>query len=166
MKKILWLLLIIGFTFHSETLANIEDAKPLKRPIQKENNSLPVNVEAVEPLEIVDPWIRPAQKGQNAILVMKIVNTSNKPNKLISVKSSVTPTIEFHDHQTDNGRMQMRKLAFFQIPAHGNLFLGSGKEHIMLRKLSRDLKVGEIVHITMQFENGKNIELRVPVKAR
>ena len=65
----------------------------------------------------------------------------------------------------DNGKMMMRKVDGIAVPAMGMTNLQPGGYHIMLLGLKHPLKSGEMIEITLTFDNGSTQSLTVPVKA-
>ncbi len=115
-------------------------------------------------IEILNPWIR-ATTGSNAVLFMKIVNTSDAPDKLVSAQSNISQRVEFHGHEEKEGAMNMRKVGFIEVPQKGNKLLTSGGIHLMLIKVNRPLKPGDSAEVTLSFENQGNVQFLAPVKA-
>lgn len=137
MKKQFIFLLFAGLALSSETLADIE---------------------------ILNPWIR-ATTGSNAVLFMKIVNTSDTSDKLISAQSNISQRVEFHTHEEQKGAMHMARVGFIEVPEDGNKLLTSGGLHLMLIKVNRPLKPGDSAEVTLTFENQGNVQFLAPVKA-
>lgn len=189
MNKIVVLWLIISFTLYSTASAKIEskniqprrtDIQPRSTNIQPRNgNNQPKSINIQHPstniqpqssnmrpsIEILDAWVRPATKGGNTALFMKVVNTSNTPDELISAHSDVSTHVEFHTHEDDNGVMRMKKIGCMPIPPHGNIDLKQGGEHVMLMNISRPLEEGHFINVTLNFKNSPAVVFTPHVKA-
>jgi len=118
-----------------------------------------------DPVLIKNEWIRNSTKGTNTACFMDIINNSTKNDTLIKVSSKIAEITEIHETFTEGDKMGMRKINFLVIPAKTTLSLKPRHHHIMLINLLKDLKVGNVEKISLQFSSGKKIELEVPVKS-
>jgi len=64
------------------------------------------------------------------------------------------------------GMMGMRPVARLDIPAGGKVELKPGGYHIMLIELTRELKVGDKVEITLTFEKAGDVKVTAEVRAQ
>ena|ERR1700722_20178518 len=119
---------------------------------------------ALAEIKIVNPWVR-ASTGPNAALFMEIVNTSNKPAKLIAAQTKTASRTEYHSHYDDDGVMRMSKVGFIEVPADGNTVLTPGGHHIMLLDINRPLEIGSNIHVICTFENKEAVDIVAPVRA-
>jgi hypothetical protein len=69
---------------------------------------------------------------------------------------------EVQAHTTKNDKMVMVK--GYDVPARGTLRLALGGNHLMLTKLSRMPRVGDMVTLRLYFAKAGRVDLRVPVK--
>jgi copper(I)-binding protein len=102
--------------------------------------------------------------GANGAAYMTIRNTSGEPDRLIKAQSDVAKTVELHTVIQENGVMQMRPVEAIDVPANGEAVLKPGGFHVMLIDLTRDLKPGDKVDVTLQFERAGT--LKVPADVR
>ena len=116
-------------------------------------------------IKVLQPWISPSE-GKNSSLFMTIINTSNKPDKLVGVETNVSPLVEFHENVKENGKMALEKLNYIGIPRNGRNDLEPGHTHIMLKDINHPLEPGQIVNVRLHFESGNNLELKVPVEKK
>jgi copper(I)-binding protein len=63
-----------------------------------------------------------------------------------------------------NGVSSMHEVDGVDIPAGGSAELKPGSYHVMLIGLQRDLKEGDLVTVTLTFQNGGQIAVEAPVK--
>ena len=59
---------------------------------------------------------------------------------------------------------QMRPVEAIDVPAKGSVKLMPGGFHVMLIGLNRDLKLGDTVDVTLQFEKAGAIKVTATVK--
>lgn len=95
---------------------------------------------------------------------MLITNSGATPDALIKAESTVADTVELHTMVMDGDVMRMTPIEKIDIPANGSVELKPGGLHVMLIGLRQDLKEGEVVKITLTFQNGGTIEIEAPVR--
>ena len=122
---------------------------------------------AVAQVTVADPWIRGTVPGQMATgAFMRI--TSQRPGKLLEAASPVAGVVEIHEMAMEGNVMRMRAVPALELPAGRPVELRPGGYHVMLMDLSRPLKEGESVPVTLVVESGgkrERIDLTIPVRA-
>lgn len=116
-------------------------------------------------VEVKDAYVRlmpPTQKVTGAF--MTLVNTSDSVRAAVSAKSSVSEVSELHNHINNNGVMQMRQVDKIEVPAGGSTELKPGGYHVMLINLTKPLQLGQMVDITLNFDDGSSTEFQAEVK--
>ena len=96
---------------------------------------------------------------------LTIKNDSSQPDVLLSATSDVASQTMVH-HDVTSGNTEI------MVPA-GPITVGPGKQlvlqpggyHIMLMNLTRQLAVGNVIHVTLDFQRAGRIEVNVPVVA-
>jgi copper(I)-binding protein len=96
---------------------------------------------------------------------MVIENHSDEDDRLISATANVSKVAELHTHTKDaSGLMVMGPIeGGLAIPAHGFVSLKRGGDHVMMMGLNRSLKQGDMVTLTLTFENKGEVTVEVPV---
>ena len=122
---------------------------------------------AAAQVAITDPWVRGTVAGQRATgAFMKLTATGNQ--KLVAAASPVAKIVEIHEMTMDAGVMRMRAIPKLDLPAGKPTELKPGGYHVMLMALDRTLAEGEIVPITLTFEDAsgkrQSVEIKAPVK--
>ncbi|MEM9550886.1 MAG: copper chaperone PCu(A)C [Pseudomonadota bacterium] len=117
-------------------------------------------------VHVVDPYARassPSAKAGAAFMV--IMNPTDQTDRLVSATSDVSARVELHTHIDDgNGVMLMREVEDgFEIPAGGSYTLKRGGDHVMFMGLNRPLNQGDMVEVTLTFENAGDIAVEIPV---
>jgi len=95
---------------------------------------------------------------------MMLKNDTNKEVALIKASSDVAKTVELHEHVHDGGMMKMRQVPKIVIPANGVTPLKPGGYHIMLIGLTRKIKAGDKINLTLDFDNGDQEKITATVK--
>ncbi|MGA0816670.1 MAG: copper chaperone PCu(A)C [Burkholderiaceae bacterium] len=109
---------------------------------------------------------RPGQPNGGAFI--EVENRGKRVERLLSVSfpKTVSERGELHTMKHENGKMIMREVPKFEIPAGGKLKLQPGGDHLMLIGIKEPLKPGSTVKATLQFENAGKVEVDLTVKAR
>lgn len=126
----------------------------------------PLAAHAHDGVHVNNPYARVS--GANAAsgaIFMRIANHAATDDRLLSAASDVAERVELHTHNmTADGVMQMIHVEEgFVIPAKGEHALDRGGDHVMLLGLTRSLKPGDIITLTLTFENAGEIAVEVPV---
>ncbi len=119
-------------------------------------------------VKIDDPWVRgtvAAQKATGAF--MRLTPSTNA--RLVAAQSSVAGVVEIHEMAMVDNVMKMRQIPGLDLAAGRGLDLKPGGYHVMLMELKQQLKGGDIVPITLVFEDaaGKRFiqDIKAPVAA-
>ena len=83
-----------------------------------------------------------------------ITNNTEKEVKLTISKAAPFKAVETHETIEKDGRMSMRKIDHFSIPAKGALTLKPGGNHIMLFEPSNPVRSGDKINVEFMV-NGK-----------
>lgn len=118
---------------------------------------------------IHDAWVRgtvPMQQSSGAFMQL----SADKETRLVDAKSPVANVVELHEMVMDNDVMKMRQIPGLDIVPGRVLELKPGGYHVMLINLKAQLKGGDVVPITLTFENTKTKarftqEIKAPVTA-
>ena len=96
---------------------------------------------------------------------MLITNNSSKEAVLVSASSDIAGAIEIHQMSDTNGMMNMAMVGQIHIPARSKVTLSPGGFHIMLINLKKSLNKGDLVPITLHFQDGSVIVVNAEVKS-
>lgn len=116
-------------------------------------------------LMIEDFYVRlspPSAPATGAFMVIK--NAGAADRQLIKAECLDAKTAELHNHINENGLMKMRQVHSIEIKAHGKTELKPGSYHVMLIGMKRPLKDGDVVPITLSFDDGSKLLVDVPVR--
>ena len=117
-------------------------------------------------IEVEKPWARATPAGaQTGAAYMTLDNKSGSADRLTGASSDVAATLQIHEMAVVNGVMQMRQLVEgLPIPAGGTVELKPGSYHIMLLGLKETLKPGQLVPVTLTFDDKKSMVVEMPVR--
>lgn len=111
-----------------------------------------------------DAYARASNKMAGAAF-MAVMNSAAEDDRLIAVSSDVAKRTELHTHmETGDGVMKMMHVEEgFVIPAGETHMLQRGGDHVMFMGLTQELKQGDMVNLTLTFENAGEVIVEVPV---
>ena len=102
--------------------------------------------------------------SKNSAAFLTITNKTNNKIKLISATSDIAERVELHTHIKADGMMKMRQVKEIPIAANDSVSLQPGGYHVMFLGLKNNLKVGQIVNITLYFSNNDKVNIDAPVQ--
>ncbi|RAZ49783.1 copper chaperone PCu(A)C [Campylobacter hyointestinalis] len=112
-------------------------------------------------IDVNDAFVKAtAPNAQNSAAFMSITNNTDQNISLISASNSVSKFTELHVHVSENGMKKMIQIPQIDIPAKSSAQLKPGGLHIMMIGLSKAINPGDKVDITLNFSNGKSIDLK------
>ncbi|MBS1191638.1 MAG: hypothetical protein H6R10_3430 [Rhodocyclaceae bacterium] len=119
---------------------------------------------AADNVSVQDPYVRLAPPGApatGAFMVLK--NAGDKDVKVVKAENSLSKVTELHTHVNDGGVMKMRPVQSIDIKAKGETVLKPGGLHVMLIDLKAPMQEGNVVPITLTFDDGssKKVEAKV-----
>lgn len=116
------------------------------------------------PLTLKDGWTKAADTGMSAAFGM-LVNPTNKPINVIAATSPYAKAIQLHEVVMKDGSMVMQqKPGGFTIPAKGSFELKAGGNHMMFMGITKAIKPGAIVPVTIIASDGSKFTVRLMAK--
>ena len=112
-----------------------------------------------------DQWIKAADSGMSAAFG-NLKNTGDAPVTLVAATSPVSDRVEIHEVVPDStGAKTMRpKKGGITIPAHGEVTLKPGAEHLMFMDLKQPLRTGSETSLTLTFADGSSTVVTAQVR--
>lgn len=120
---------------------------------------------ATLPLVAQNPTIvavPPSITETSAFLTVK--NTGKTAIKLVGVRAGIAGHSMFMKTVKQQNMTGMLPTAGFVVPAGGTLVMKNDGDHVMLMKLKRALKVGEVLPIVLQASDGRTVTVKATVK--
>ncbi len=115
-------------------------------------------------LELRAGHVRGLPPGQPATAAFfELHNSAAQPWVLVAASSDAAERVEIHRHQMNEGRMAMSQVAQVVVPAGGSFRFAPGEHHLMLIGLSRALREGDSVALTLEGADGSAITATLPV---
>ena len=102
--------------------------------------------------------------GTTSAAYFVIVNQGSEADTLIGATSEVASKIEMHETHIINDVAEMLPVPRLEVPAGERIEFKPGGYHLMLEGLTQDLKVGETIKLTLQFEKSSAIMIDVPIQ--
>jgi hypothetical protein len=116
-------------------------------------------------IAVQDAWARPGFQGDNSAVYLTINNPTDQGDGLIGANTDVAGGTEIHLSKMDAaGTMTMEPQYQVVIPAKDAVELAPGGLHIMLVNLGKDLSVGDIFPVILEFQRAGDITIEVEVK--
>ncbi|MDD2743023.1 MAG: copper chaperone PCu(A)C [Rhodocyclaceae bacterium] len=112
---------------------------------------------SADSVTVQNPYVRlapPNAPATAAFMVLK--NDGDKDVKVMKADNPTSKLTELHTHINDNGVMKMRPVAAIEIKAKGEAKLQPGGLHVMLINLKAPMKEGDVVPITLTFDDGSS----------
>jgi hypothetical protein len=106
----------------------------------------------------------PAAGMGNGAVYVTIENYGGTPDALLSAATDAAGAVELHETINEGGVMRMRPLPKFPLSGGAKLEMKPGGHHIMLLGLTRDLKPGDTVKVTLTFEKAGRMTIEAPVR--
>lgn len=120
---------------------------------------------AADHVVIHEPYVRLAPPNAQATgAFMVIRNTGEKDIKLLKAENPASKVSELHTHLNDKGVMRMRQVQSIDVPAKGEAVLQPGGLHVMLIDMKAPLKEGDVVPMTLTFDDGSSKQVDVKVQ--
>lgn len=119
------------------------------------------------PLKLEQPWTRATPAGAKiAGGYLAVTNTGSTPDRLLGGTSEVSGKVEIHEMAMKEGVMTMRGLPEgLEIKPGEKTELKPGSYHLMLMDLKRQLKEGESIKATLNFEKAGPVAVEFSVQS-
>jgi copper(I)-binding protein len=119
---------------------------------------------AADNVTVQDPYVRlapPNAPATGAFMVIK--NNGEKDVKVLKADNPASRVTELHTHLNENGVMKMRPVPGIDVKAKGQAVLQPGGLHVMMIDLKAPMKEGDMVPITLTFDDGssKRVDAKV-----
>ena len=119
---------------------------------------------AADSVTVQDPYVRLAPPNAPATgAFMVIRNGGDKDVKVVKATNPASKVTELHTHLNEGGVMKMRPVPAIDIKAKGEAGLKPGGRHVMLIDLKAPMKEGDIVPITLSFDDGSSKQVDAKV---
>lgn len=114
-------------------------------------------------IEIMDPYLPEPSSPTVAAVYLTLRNNGSTSDALVGASSSIAATASLHTEVTEGSVEVMAPMRSLEVPAHGKAQLLPAHDHLMLQGVSRTLKAGDTVVITLRFAVAGSVAVNVPV---
>ena len=116
-------------------------------------------------IAITDAWVRESTATRTASSgYFTIENRTDKPVTPITLSVAGVGDAQLHTMVDRQGQASMQPLEKLQIPPHASVDLAPGGIHVMMSDITRPLKVGSTVDLTLTFDGGRTRTVRAVVR--
>ena len=116
-------------------------------------------------LKISSFYLRGTIQSRPAAAYMKIHNTGQTSDRLLSASSPVAGIIDFHETHVESGVATMRRLQDIRVNPNSMTVLKPGGLHLMLQELKTPPIAGNEISIRLNFEHSGTIDIKFTFKA-
>ena len=116
-------------------------------------------------ITVREAWMRPTAAGENGAVYFVLQNDSREQDELIDVSSSLADSVEMHESSMVMGTdvMEMDQVSSVALDAGTEVAFAPGGLHVMLVDIKNELKVGDVVELTLHFRSHADIPISVSV---
>lgn len=119
---------------------------------------------ASDNVTVHEPYVRLAPPNAPATAAFMVIKNGGETDvKVVKADNPASKATELHTHLNEGGVMKMRPVTAIDIKAKGEAVLKPGGLHVMLINLNAAMKEGDLVPITLTFDDGssKKVEAKV-----
>jgi copper(I)-binding protein len=116
-------------------------------------------------IEVEDPWGRTSPKvAANGAFYM-VLNGGETADRLVGADADVCGTTELHQTIMNDGVMMMQQAeGGIEIPADGQAVLEPGGYHVMCINKESEFEVGDVIPLTLTFENAASQTVEAEIR--
>ena len=116
-------------------------------------------------MTVAEPWSRALPpNAPNGAAYFRVRNGGGESDRIVSARTDIADTVEFHTHEMDGGMMKMRRVEWVEVPAGGGVRFKPHGLHLMLFGLKEPLAGGTSYSLTVVFEKAGEVDVSVEVK--
>jgi hypothetical protein len=114
---------------------------------------------------VTTSFARPADSAATGGAYVTVVNADSVAVELTGASSPWATAVEAHETMNHDGMAHMMARTTLPIAPRDSLVMKPGGVHLMLIGLTRALREGDSVPVTLRFSVGDSLALRIPVRA-
>ncbi|MEW6288041.1 MAG: copper chaperone PCu(A)C [Chloroflexota bacterium] len=115
-------------------------------------------------IEVRDVWARSSTQGMNGAVYFVIENHNSQADELIGAASDIAEVVEIHESKMEGDVMMMNQVEAVALEPSAVVEFKPGGYHVMLIRLTRDLKAGDEIEVTLHFKNSPDLTIKAMVK--
>jgi periplasmic copper chaperone A len=109
-------------------------------------------------------WVNVAPAGDTAVVSMTLVNRNAEPVDIVDVLSSEAQSTAIFQHFRDGDTVRTALLRRLPIPGGASSTFAPPGPHIMLAGLSRALRQGDHLRVTVILADGRPVDVNAIVR--
>ncbi len=118
-------------------------------------------------LTVIDAWVPAAPPGVKTFAAyLTLHNTTTEARSVVAVVSPQFGKTEIHTFKVRDGVAMMHHLAQVGVGSGNKLKFAPKGLHIMLMQPKDIPIVGDVIDITISFDNGSTLAVKAPVRKR
>jgi periplasmic copper chaperone A len=120
-------------------------------------------------IEVAHPWAAATTETKltNSAVYMSLTDRGTSADELVAASSPVAQKVQLHVFGVENGVYGMHKVDAIAItPGAASTVLRPGGAHVMLVSLTRPLRAGMTIPLTLTFQNAGSLTIEVPIESR
>ncbi len=117
-------------------------------------------------VKVAQPWSRPAAAGTTGVGYMTLVNKGPTADALVAVSSPLAKSAMVHQSLMAGGVSTMRHAPRVDVAPGGKVTFAQGGYHVMFVGLTRTLKVGDTLPVTLTFASGAKVTTSFVVRVK
>ncbi len=122
-----------------------------------------VNAAISEGILVTDPYVLPPFPGRDVAAGFFEIKNTGPADRLLSVSSPVSDTVEIHNHIEDDGIMRMRRIDSVALETNDVVTFKPGSYHLMMFGVEFE-ESQKTVDITLNYEKAGSVTLTVPIQ--
>jgi periplasmic copper chaperone A len=110
-------------------------------------------------------WVREPNPARDLTAAfMSLTNHGDKEVALVRASTSAANVVEMHEMKMADGMMKMRQVERIVIAPNTTVRLEPGGLHLMMIGLSTSLADGDVVEMTLEFDDGTRAVIEAQVR--
>jgi hypothetical protein len=115
-------------------------------------------------VSVANPWVRSTVPGQAVAGAYMEIRSASAVN-LVKASSPAAKTTEIHEMRMEGNIMKMREVARIEVPAGRTVQLKPGGYHVMLIDILKPMSKGDVIPISLVFEQAGKPAQTITVQA-
>jgi copper(I)-binding protein len=116
------------------------------------------------PLTTRNAWARPADSGATGGAYVTLTNTDTTAITVASWSTPLAASAEVHETMQMDGMSHMMPRTDLTLPRDRSLVMAPGGVHVMLTGITRALRTGDTIPLTVTLRDGRRVTVAVPVR--
>lgn len=118
-------------------------------------------------ISVTNAWALPAKVspgGGTGLVYLTIVNTGDGTDTLTDISADLAESVELYRTKIEDDVASLRAVWSIAVPAHGEVRLDTVDYQVVLVGLRRNLRVGDIIVLTLTFEHAGRSRIGIRVR--